>query len=119
VFILIESPDSAFLDHLQSRLQSQGIQCLVTEPGPSAEGVPQFTIQLPLYSQMVAARRLLYRCPYFPSSIQPHFMETFLQLRQQQRHQLLAGLTSAWALRLSALCACLLLLGLAVEALLQ
>ncbi|MHA6491841.1 hypothetical protein ACX0MV_01185 [Pseudomonas borbori] len=116
MFVLTESPHSAFLHHLQERLQGHGIQCLVSEIGPRVDGEVQFAIQLPLYSQMVDARRLLYRSRHFANSIDPRFDDAFSELRAQPHHQLMDCLTSPWALRISMLCVAILLAGLAVEA---
>jgi hypothetical protein len=117
MFVLTDSPDQAFIEHLQACLERHGIKCLVSDLGRTADGDPHFAIQLPLYSQMASARRLLYRSRNFPQSIHPQFFDAFMQLRQQPQNQLQEWLTSPWALRFSALCLAIVLVGLAVEAL--
>lgn len=117
MFVLVEDSNQAFIEHLQGRLESHGIECLVSDLGRTADGEPHFAIQLPLYSQIATARRLLYRSRHFPRSIHPQFFDAFMQLRQQPQKQLLEWLSSPWALRFSALCLTAVLVGLAVEAL--
>lgn len=119
MFVLTDSPDQAFIEHLQACLERHGIECLVNDRGRTPDGKPYFAIELPRYSQMAAARTLLYRSRRFPHSIQPQFFDAFMQVRQQPQKQLLAWLTSPWALRFSALGLLVALLGWVAEAVLQ
>lgn len=117
MFVLTDSPDRAFIEHLQGCLERQGIECLINDLGRTADGQPYFAIELPRYKQMAAARALLYRSRSFPHSIHPQHFDAFMQVREQPQQQRLAWLTSPWALRFSALCLAIVLVGLAVEAL--
>jgi hypothetical protein len=117
MFVLTDSPDRAFIEHLQGCLERHGIDCLVNDSGRTPTGEPYFAIELPRYKQMAAARRLLYRSWRFPHSIHPQFFDAFMQLRGQPQEQLHIWLTSPWALRFSALCLAIVVVGLAVEAL--
>ena len=117
MFVLTDSPDQAFIEHLQACLERHGIECLVNDSGRTPDGDAYFAIELPRYKQMTAARRLLYRSRHFPNSIHPQFFDAFLQLREQPQEQLMAWLASPWALRFSALCLAIVVVGLAVEAL--
>lgn len=117
MFVLTDSTDRAFIEHLQGCLERQGIECMVNDLGRTADGQPYFAIELPRYKQMAAARALLYRSRSFPHSIHPQYFDAFMQVREQPQQQLQTWLTSPWALRFSGLCLAILLVGLAVEAL--
>lgn len=119
MFVLLESSDRAFIEHLQNRLSGRGINCLVSELGTTADGQPHFAIQLPLYSQMAQARTLLYRSWAFAADVHPEFLDVLRQLRHEPHSQLMRWLTSPWALRASAIGFGLVLLSYALEALLR
>lgn len=117
MYVLTDSPDRAFIEHLQACLERHGIDCVVNDSGRTPNGDAYFAIELPRYHQMAAARTLLYRSRGFPHSIHPQFFDAFMQVREQPQKQLLTWMTSPWALRFSALCLAIVLVWLAVEAL--
>lgn len=111
MFVLLESSHEGFIEHLQQQLSGYGIDCHVLAMGRAADGEQHFAIRLPLYSQMVKARQLLYRDRLFALRINPVFAPQWQALRDAPRQQLLHWLTSPLALRISALALLILVLG--------
>lgn len=119
MFVLLESSNREFIEHLHMRLSICGINCLLSELGTTADGQAHFAIQLPIYSQMANARTLLYRSQLFAMGLSPEFRDALNELRQQPHNQLLHWLTSPWALRISAIFLALVVLDYIAAALLK
>ncbi|MGE8498572.1 MAG: hypothetical protein ACN6O6_13775 [Pseudomonas sp.] len=115
MFVLLESTNRPFIDHLQVRMTDNGITCLGDELSKTPDGNVHFALKLPMYSQMQAARTLLYRNGRFLRSLHPNYQDALLQVRQVPRNQLLSLLSSPWAVRAGALCLAIALLGYLVE----
>jgi len=111
VFVLLESCHAGFIEHLQEKLSSAGIDCHVLAMGRAADGLEHFAIRLPLYSQMNRARHLLYRDRLFALGIDPVFNPHWQSLRAGPKQQVLQWLTSPLALRVSALAVLVLIVG--------
>jgi hypothetical protein len=111
VFVLLESCNAAFIEHLQEKLSSAGVNCHVLALGRAADGKEHFAIRLPLYSQMSRARHLLYRDRLFALRIDPQFNPEWQSLRAGPKQQVLQWLTSTLALRISAIALLILIVG--------
>lgn len=111
MFVLLESSHEGFVEHLQQQLSLSGIDCHVLAMGRAPDGERHFAIRIALYSQMSKARQLLYRDRRFARRIDPVFVAQWLALREAPKQQLLHGLTSPWALRISGLSVLILILG--------